>query len=339
MSTLATDILRKNSAAEHRALARRLHQFVPNSSRAMMHRAARVLAALLVGLALTGSARADTVNARCEIHSGKQSRASASVPCTFSQRQGYVAIQLADGTRHELSPSGDRPGTYLDGKGRPAYRNKGLRSRGQIYRLADQSIYVYWETSAAPAARPALKDAWDSPSKLPAAAGPDRPFDRTLGLQGISFRVQTTNESSVNTLEIVPSGLQIDNATITQKIDGQVTGAEVADLDVDGSPEIYVYVNSAGSGSYGSLVAYAANRRKSLSQIHLPPVTDNKQAAQGYMGHDEFAVVENTLVRRFPIYRDGDVNARPGGGTRQLQYKLRRGEAGWVLKLDRVIEY
>ena len=67
-----------------------------------------------------------------DIHPGGQSRASASVPCTFSQRQGYVAIQLADGTRHELSPSGDQPGTYVDGQGRPAYRNKGLGSRGRV---------------------------------------------------------------------------------------------------------------------------------------------------------------------------------------------------------------
>ena len=305
----------------------------------MMHRAARVVTALLVGLALTGVARADTVNAHCDIHPGGQSRASASVPCTFSQRQGYVAIQLADGTRHELSPRGDQPGTYVDAKGRPAYRNKGLGSRGQIYRLADQSIYVYWEVSAAPAAKPATKGDWGSPSKLQAAAAPDRPFDRTLALQGISFWVRATNDSSVNTLEIVPSGLQIDNSTITQKIDGQVTGAEVADLNADGSPEIYVYVNSAGSGSYGSVVAYAANRKKSLSQIYLPPVTDNKTAARGYMGHDEFAVVENTFVQRFPIYGDGDVNARPSGRMRQLQYKLRPGEAGWVLRLDRVVEY
>jgi hypothetical protein len=305
----------------------------------MMHRPGRVIPALLVGLALTGAARADTVDARCDIHPGGQSRASVSVPCTFSQRQGHVAIQLADGTRHELSPRGDQPGTYVDGKGRPAYRNKGLGSRGQIYRLADQSIYVYWETSGTQAARPATKDAWGSPSKLPATAAPDMPFDRTLALQGISFRVRAANDSSINTLEIVPSGLQTDNSTITQQIDGQVTGAEVADLNADGSPEIYVYVSSAGSGSYGSLAAYAANRRKSLSQIHLPPVTDNKPAARGYMGHDEFAVVENTFVQRFPIYGDGDVNARPSGRTRQLQYKLRPGEAGWVLKLDRVVEY
>ena len=305
----------------------------------MTHLRAGAVPALLVGLALTGVARADTVNARCDIHPGGQNRASASVPCTFSQRQGYVAIQLADGTRHEFSPKGDQPGAYVDEKGRPAYRNKGLGSRGQIYRLADQSIYVYWKVLAAPAAKPATKEDWGSPSKLPAAATPDRPFERTLTLQGISFRVRATNDSSVNTLVIVPSGLQIDNSTITQKIDGQVTGAEVADLNADGSPEIYVYVNSAGSGSYGSLVAYAADRRKSLSQIYLPPVTDNKPVARGYMGHDEFAVVENTFVQRFPIYGDGDVNARPSGRTRQLQYKLRPGEAGWVLKLDRVVEY
>lgn len=124
----------------------------------MTHRRAGAVPALLVGLALTGVARADTVNARCDIHPGGQNRASASVPCTFSQRQGYVAIQLADGTRHELSPKGDQPGAYVDEKGRPAYRNKGLGSRGQIYRLADQSIYVYWKVSAAPAAKPATKE-------------------------------------------------------------------------------------------------------------------------------------------------------------------------------------
>ena len=57
------------------------------------------------------------------------------------------------------------------------------------------------------------------------------------------------------------------------------------------------------------------------------------------MGHDRFAIVESTFVQRFPIYRDGDVNAKPTGGTRQLQYKLVPGEAGWILKLDRTVEY
>lgn len=173
----------------------------------------------------------------------------------------------------------------------------------------------------------------------PGATSADGAFDSTLELQGIRFIVTCTNEGSQNTLRIVPTGLEIDNSPIVRTIDGIVTGAEVADLNMDGSPEIYVYVTSAGSGSYGSLVAYSANRRKSLSEIYLPPVTQNKVAAKGYMGHDEFAVGDGVLLHRFPIYKSADTNAKPTGGTRQLQYKLVPGEAGWLLKLERMIEY
>ncbi len=176
-----------------------------------------------------------------------------------------------------------------------------------------------------------------APSKVSPVAG--APFDKKLELQGIRFRVTSANNSSVNSLRIVPAGLELDDSPIVQTIDGTVTDAEVADLNVDGSPEIYVYVTSAGSGSYGSLVAYSANRRKSLSQIYLPPVTENKLASKGYRGHDEFAVLEGVLSHRFPIYREKDSNAKPTGGWRQLQYKLVPGEAGWILKVDRVVEY
>ena len=301
--------------------------------------------AILVGLLCAGVAQADTVQARCDIYPKGQDRASAVVPCTFSQRQGYVTIDRADGVRHELSPKGDQPGTYVDERGRPAYRSSGLGSRGHIYRLADQSIYVYWSTAGLPGAAPVAKDgaaagAAAAPPAMPKADGaPLAPFDKTFALQGITFRVRSANDSSINKLEIIPSGLEIDNRPMKREINGTVTGAEVADLNVDGSPELYVYVTSAGSGSFGSLVAYSSNKRKSLSEIYLPPVAENPKLSPGYMGHDEFAVVESTFVQRFPIYRNGDVQAKPTGGTRQLQYKLVPGEAGWILKLDRVVEY
>jgi len=60
---------------------------------------------------------------------------------------------------------------------------------------------------------------------------------------------------------------------------------------------------------------------------------------EGYMGHDEFEVVENTFVRRFPVYKSEDENAKPTGGWRQFQYKLRPGEAAWHLRLDRVVSF
>jgi hypothetical protein len=288
------------------------------------------------------AARADSVAARCDVYPRGEDRASAVVPCTFSQRQGYVTIDRADGVRHELSPKGDQPGTYVDEKGRPAYRNRGLGSFGQIYRLADQSVFVYWSTAGLPGAAPAAAAKGGAAARatiMPKIPAPEVPFDRTLTLQGISFRLRSANDASINTLEIIPSGLESDNRPISRRIDGTVTGAEVADLNVDGSPELYVYVTSAGSGSHGSLVAYSSNKRKSLSEIYLPPVAENKAASKGYMGHDEFAVVESTFVQRFPIYEPGDTNAKPTGGTRQLQYKLAPGEAGWILKLDRVVEY
>jgi len=164
-------------------------------------------------------------------------------------------------------------------------------------------------------------------------------FDETLEMQGITFHVTCPNDSSLNQVTIATTGLEIDKAPVVREADGTVVGAEVADLNVDGSPEIYVYVQSAGSGSYGSLIALAANRKKSLSDIYLPPVAEDPRASTGYMGHDEFAVIESTFVQRFPIYGEGDTNAKPTGKTRQFQYKLVPGEAGWLLKVDKIVEY
>ena len=164
-------------------------------------------------------------------------------------------------------------------------------------------------------------------------------FDQTLKLQGITFRVRCANAGSVNKVRIEPKGLKGANTPIEKEIEGTVTLAEVADLNVDGSPEVYVYVTSAGSGSYGSLVAYSSNRKKSLSEIYLPPLADDPEASKGYMGHDEFRVVESSLVRRFPVYRDGDTNAKPTGGTRQISYRLKAGEAGWVLRPGKPVSY
>jgi uncharacterized protein len=161
-------------------------------------------------------------------------------------------------------------------------------------------------------------------------------FDKTLSLHGITFHVTSINKGSLNQLTITPSGLEIINSVIKHNIDGSVTGAEIADINADGSPEIYVYIHTAGSGAYGSLVAYSANNKKSLSQVYLPPLEYDKKNGVGYMGHDEFIITEDSLVRRFPVYNEDDPNCCPKGGIRQLHYKLIKGEASWQLKLTEV---
>ena len=98
-----------------------------------------------------------------------------------------------------------------------------------------------------------------------------------------------------------------------------------------------VFVNRSRSieGLGLALLAVFAGCERSVA----PSPEPDQSLMTGYMGHDQFAVVENVLVQRFPIYREGDVNAKPTGGTRQIQYRLVPGEAGWILRVDRVVEY
>ena len=49
---------------------------------------------------------------------------------------------------HDLSPTGDTPGNFSDAAGRPVYRQSGLGDQGLIFRLPDESVYVYWSTAA-----------------------------------------------------------------------------------------------------------------------------------------------------------------------------------------------
>ncbi len=166
---------------------------------------------------------------------------------------------------------------------------------------------------------------------LPLQAGG---FSHKLEVNGLSFTISSPNKAEGNTITIKPHGLKNGDAPLTQPVEGLVTKAEIADLDGDGSPELSLYTTSPGSGSYGKAYAWSTNGKKVLTEIFIKP-PENKDLS-GYMGHDEFAVIESSFARRFPVYKKGDSNSTPTGGWRQFQYKLKPGEAGWVLQIKRV---
>lgn len=151
-------------------------------------------------------------------------------------------------------------------------------------------------------------------------------FKKRLELQGIKYDLNATRSGSSINLTIVPSGLKGQNDSIVLSTD-PIVGAEIEDLDRDGFPELLIYTSSAGSGSYGSVIGFSPNKGKSLSQIYFPELDKTAAAMKGYMGHDEFAIVESSLVRRFKCYQGSDSNAKPTGNIRQLEYKLQPGEA------------
>lgn len=159
-------------------------------------------------------------------------------------------------------------------------------------------------------------------SVVPAVAAP---YQQTLELHGVTFKLKAVGAGSSQQLTVQAERDGKPLALKQQKLDGTVVGAEVKDLNGDGLPELFIYEQSAGSGSYGSVWAWSVSRRGSLLPIRLGAMPSRDSS--GYRGHDKFAVAGNNLVRRFPIYLPGDSNARPTGGTRQVTYKLVQGES------------
>ena len=87
-------------------------------------------------------------------------------------------------------------------------------------------------------------------------------FFAQMVLQDVTFQVESPNAGSINPVTVSAETSDGSIGKMETEADGTITNVEVEDLNADGYPEIYIYVNSAGSGSYGSLIAYASNKNK-----------------------------------------------------------------------------
>lgn len=139
--------------------------------------------AIFTLIAWAAPVAADWTDARCDIYPRGSDHASNMIPCTFGQRQGYITITRDDGVTHDLSPVGESPGNYTDQDGRAAYRQSGLGDQGLIFRFEDESVYVYWDTSAfEPVAdednwtAPFTTDDYDATTRLRCRAAGDSEF-------------------------------------------------------------------------------------------------------------------------------------------------------------------
>ena len=163
-------------------------------------------------------------------------------------------------------------------------------------------------------------------------------FQKSLQFKNISFDINTKGSGSLRQLAIQPKGFEETNKSFELEIDGKVTDAQVADLNSDGFPELLIFTQSAGSGSYGNVIAFSSNGAKSMSQVYFQPTGENPKLNKGYMGHDSFLINESTLIQEFPIYKEGDPNSNPTGGIRRIQYKLVDGEASRKFVTEKISE-
>lgn len=154
-------------------------------------------------------------------------------------------------------------------------------------------------------------------------------FSKELKFNNYSFTIAAKD----GVLTLTPSGLTNDNTPLTKNFTGIITNVEVDDINGDNAPEVFVYF-SDGDDKKGSLAAYSSNAGKSMSEVSFPEM--DAKSKEGYKGYDEFAMVENSFVQRFPIF---DAQGKKTGKTRQIQYKLKDGEAMRALVVDKVVEY
>lgn len=138
--------------------------------------------ALVAACFWTFPATADWTDARCDIYPKGSDRAEKMIPCTFGQRQGAVTITRGDGVTHDLAPVGDVPGNYRDQHGHSVYRQRGLGREGLIFRFPNESVYVYWDTSALSPAdednptAPFSTSDYDATTMLPCRKAGDQDF-------------------------------------------------------------------------------------------------------------------------------------------------------------------
>lgn len=169
----------------------------------------------------------------------------------------------------------------------------------------------------------------------PQNEGPDKCLAASFHLNygSFGFDVEATGEGSLQEVEIRLRGFpdSVSNIILNSE---PVTGADAGDMNGDGYPEILVYTQSAGSGSYGNVVAYTYTPDKGFRPILLPELAEDSSLNEGYMGHDLFQLDGTRLIRRFPIYAERSPNAEPLDSSRILFYSFGLDESAPRFRID-----
>ena len=161
----------------------------------------------------------------------------------------------------------------------------------------------------------------------------------TTATQKIYKVTEDKKSAGISDISIAPKGFKYSEDVFEIKDCDPLTDLFTLDLNNDGYEELYLVTSGTGSGSYGNIYGYASNRDLSVTPVYVREVSENdlKQGGDfyGYMGHDSIFAENNRIYRKYPVYRDGDPNCCPTGGEKIISYRLKAGEAGWILEIEK----
>jgi hypothetical protein len=149
-------------------------------------------------------------------------------------------------------------------------------------------------------------------------AGPPRAagcaFDSMLLGNGLTVRVTVPPKEpcSIGTYTVTFSRKGAAPQKVTLRRDGTISDVFFEDVTGDGQRDLVVFVTSAGSGAYGLIDIWERTGSRYKAGIVADLMPDQRA---GYRGHDTYAAAAGVLRRSFPLYREGDPNCCPTGGT------------------------
>lgn len=90
----------------------------------------------------------DSAEAMCEVRKDGETKQKQSGPCTFSQRQGYIDLDMRNGETYSLAP-GNKSGNYKDQKGNKVTRTQSTGNTMELKWEGGRRIIVTFNAPSA----------------------------------------------------------------------------------------------------------------------------------------------------------------------------------------------
>ncbi len=155
---------------------------------------------------------------------------------------------------------------------------------------------------------------------VPAPAAPGCGYDSMLAGDGVAVRVVVPEKEpcAIGSYSVTFTRKGAPPQVVRLKRDGTVTNVFFEDVTGDGRRDLVVFLTSAGSGAYGRLDIWEWKRDRFQGGIVSDLMPGQRE---GYRGRDVYTAAAGVLRRRFPLYRSGDANCCPTGGTAAFRWE------------------
>lgn len=164
-------------------------------------------------------------------------------------------------------------------------------------------------------------------------------YDSTMKIGKAGYRISCINRSpDRNILNIRPVGFKSESREASIELKARVIGAEIDDLNMDGFPDIIIFIEDAAGKK--SIFPICSQNNESIAPIIFPDILNDLEASKGYRGKDEYKLVEGVLFRKFPVYPTDTTIKEPTNKIRQLMYRVVQGERdSWKFKMFKQFEF